>query len=75
MTPAMTDVPHDNPVEVRAHRESFNSFAKLALFGGMHVALVLICLALGFPGHAPVFAVMLGIGGTLALIVAFLITD
>jgi hypothetical protein len=65
----------ENPAEVRAHRESFHWFMKFAIFSVMHVGLVLACLALGFPGNAPTFALLLGIGGTLALIVAFMITE
>lgn len=77
----MTDLSHHDsipaadPAEVRAHRESFHSFMKFTIFAVMHVALVLACLALGFPGNAPVVALLLGMGGTLALIVAFLVTD
>lgn len=61
--------------EVRAHRRSFVSFERLVLFAVMHVALVLACLALAFPGHAPVIAVLLGLGGTIALIAAFAISS
>jgi hypothetical protein len=39
----------------------------------MHVALVLACLALAFLGHIPAIAVLLGVGGTVALIAAFAI--
>lgn len=69
------DMPHESPAEVRSHRESFHSFMKFATFAVMHVALMLVCLALGFPGNAPVFAVLLGIFGTLAMVVALLVVD
>jgi hypothetical protein len=79
---SMTHVTHsanvtapETPAQVRDHRESFHWFMKFAIFAVLHVALVLACLALGFPGHAPTFALLLGVGGTLALIVAFMITE
>jgi len=40
----------------------------------MHIALVLSCLALAFLGHTPLIAVLLGVGGTVALIAGFAIT-
>jgi hypothetical protein len=64
----------DNGVEVRAHRRTFLSFERLVLFAAMHVALVLVCLALAFVGHIPVVALLLGLGGTLALIAGFVVT-
>jgi hypothetical protein len=69
---AVTDF--DTNLEVRAHRRTFLSFERLVLFTAMHVALVLACLALAFVGHIPVLALLLGLGGTLALIVGFAVT-
>jgi hypothetical protein len=40
----------------------------------MHIALVLVCLALAFLGHVHVIAVLLGLGGTVALIAGFAIS-
>jgi len=59
--------------EVRAHRRTFVTFERLVLFAAMHVALVLASLALAFLGHIPMIAVLLGLGGTVALIAAFAI--
>ncbi len=56
--------------EVRTHRRTFVAFERLILFAVMHVALILSCLALAFLGHIPLIAVLLGIGGTVALIAA-----
>ena len=67
---AVTDV---DIAEVRAHRRTFMTFERLVLFAALHVTLTLVCLALAFIGHAAVFALLLGIGGTLALIVGFVI--
>jgi hypothetical protein len=60
--------------EVRAHRRTFFAFERLVLFASMHVALTLSCLALAFIGHAPMLALLFGIGGTLAMIVGFAVT-
>ena len=60
--------------EVRAHQRAFITFERLVLFAAMHVALVLACLALAFLGHIPAIAVLLGVGGTVALIAAFAIS-
>ena len=71
----MTITEADNAnTEVRAHRRSFITFERLVLFAAMHVALVLACLALAFLGHIPAIAVLLGLGGTVALIAAFAIS-
>lgn len=59
---------------LRAHRRSFLTFERLVLFAILHIALTLSCLALAFLDDAPLIAVLLGIGGTLALIVAFAVT-
>jgi hypothetical protein len=70
----MTDIA-DNPQaaqqELRAHEQTFHSFSKLVLFAILHIGLVLASLALAFLGNAPLFAVILGVGGTAALIAAF----
>jgi hypothetical protein len=69
---AVTDV--DNTAELRTHRRSFASFERLVLFAAMHVALTLSCLALAFIGNVPVIALLLGLGGTVALITGFVVT-
>ena len=60
--------------ELREHQETFHSFSKLVLFAVLHIMLILVCMALAFVGHIPVVAVLLGIGGTLALIIGFAVT-
>jgi len=59
--------------ELREHRRSFVGFERLVLFSILHVLLVLGCLALAFLGHAPLVAALLGVGGSLAMIVAFVV--
>jgi O-antigen ligase len=60
--------------ELRDHRRSFMTFERLVLFAIMHVALVLSCLALAFLGDVPWIGFLLGVGGTLSLIAAFVVT-
>jgi hypothetical protein len=70
----MADVLHDQHAaarELRAHDQTFHSFSKLVLFAILHIVLVLGCLALAFLGNSPLIALILGIGGTAALIAAF----
>ena len=73
----MADIVHDQRLDdqdLRAHQQTFHSFSKLVLFSILHIALVLGCLALAFLGNVPVLATLLGVGGTVALLVVFAIT-
>ncbi len=63
----MADVQDD----YRAHVATYTSFSKLVLFAILWIVLILACMALGLVGHVPVLATLGGIGGTIALIVAF----
>ena len=70
----MADTVHDPQLraqDLRDHRETFSAFGRLVFFSILHIALVLACLALAFLGNVPVLALMLGIGGTVALLVVF----
>ena len=73
----MVDTLHDRLAaarDLRAHEDTFHLFSKMVSFGILHVVLVLACLALAFVGNSPVIALILGVGGTVALIVAFAVT-
>jgi hypothetical protein len=59
--------------DLRAHEATYAAFSKLVLFTILWIVLLLACMALGLVGNLPVISVLLGIGGTLALIVAFAI--
>jgi len=65
----MTDA--DLGTDLPAHEQSYKAFNRLLLFAILHVMLTLICLALAFLGNVPVFALLLGLGGTVALIAGF----
>jgi hypothetical protein len=57
--------------EYRAHLETYTSFSKLVTFMVLWVVLLLSSLALGLIAHVSIIALLLGIGGTLALIIGF----
>jgi len=57
--------------EYRAHLGTYTAFNKLVLFMIIWIVLLLACMALGLVGNLPVIALLMGIGGTLALIIAF----
>ena len=63
----MADAQDDLP----AHIKTYESFNKLVLFTILFIILLLSSMALGLVGNAPLFALVLGIGGTIALLVAF----
>ena len=63
----MADTQDDLP----AHLQTYQSFSKLVLFSILFIMLLLSCMALGLVGSSGFFALMLGIGGTVALLIAF----
>ena len=63
----MTDAQDDFP----AHEQTYQSFSKLVLFSILFIVLLLSCMALGLVGSSGFFALRLGIGGTVALLIAF----
>ena len=63
----MADAQDDFP----AHLNTYQSFNKLVLFTILFIIVLLSSMALGLVGNAPLFALVLGIGGTIALLVAF----
>ena len=54
-----------------AHLSTYNSFNKLVLFTILFIVLLLACMALGLVGNVPVLALLIGLGGTFAMLVAF----
>ncbi len=65
----MTDA--DLRADLPAHERAYTAFNRLVLFAILHVMLTLSCLALAFLGHIPLLALLLGLGGTVALIAGF----
>ena len=57
--------------EYRAHLATYTAFSKLVLFMILWLVLLLSTMALGLVGGVHLLSLLLGVGGTLALIVAF----
>ena len=57
--------------ELRAHLATYASFSKLVLFMILWIVLLLACMAMGLVGSSGLIALLLGIGGTIALLVGF----
>ena len=57
--------------DYRAHLDTYTSFNKLVLFMILWIVLILATMALGLVGGVHLLSLILGIGGTIALIVAF----
>jgi len=57
--------------EVTEHLRSYSTFAHLVLFAVLHIALTLACVALAFIGHETMVALLLWLGGTVALLAGF----
>jgi len=54
-----------------AHLSTYNSFSKLVLFAILFIVLILACMGLGLVGNSGVFALLLGIAGSIALLIGF----
>jgi hypothetical protein len=61
----------DTPDNFPAHLSTYNSFSKLVLFAILFIVLILACMGLGLVGNSGVFALILGIGGSIVLLIAF----
>jgi hypothetical protein len=57
--------------EYRAHLDTYTSFSKLVTFMILWIVLLLSSMALGLIAHVSIIALLLGIGGSLALIIGF----
>ena len=54
-----------------AHLSTYTSFNKLVLFTILWILLLLSSMALGLVAHVGFLSVVLGVGGTIALLIAF----
>ena len=61
----------EGQADYRAHMETYTSFNKLVTFTLLWIVLILVAMALGLVGHMSILALLLGIGGSVALVVAF----
>jgi hypothetical protein len=60
-----------NTAEYRAHLDTYTSFSKLVLFMILWIVLLLSSMALGLVGGVHLLSLLLGVGGTVALLIAF----
>ncbi len=61
--------------DLSAHLSTDNAFNKLVLFGILFIILLLACMALGLVGGMGLFALIVGIGGSVVLLVAAAIME
>jgi len=57
--------------EIRAHMDTYSSFNKLVLFTILWVILLLSSMALGLVAHVGIISLLLGVGGTVVLLIGF----
>jgi len=57
--------------EIRAHMDTYTAFNKLVLFTILWVILLLSSMALGLVAHIGLLALLMGVGGTVVLLIAF----
>jgi hypothetical protein len=57
--------------EIRTHTETYNAFNKLVLFVILWVILLLSSMALGLVAHVGILSLLLGVGGTIVLLIGF----
>lgn len=60
-----------NDDDLPAHVQTYEAFNKLVLFMILFIVLLLSCMAMGLVGNLGLLSLVLGIGGTIALLVAF----
>ena len=57
--------------EIRAHMDTYTAFSKLVLFVILWVILLLSSMALGLVAHVGILSLLLGVGGTIVLLIGF----
>ncbi len=57
--------------EIRVHTETYTAFNKLVLFTVLWVILLLSSMALGLIAHIGILSLLLGVGGTVVLLIGF----
>jgi hypothetical protein len=64
-----------NTEELRAHMETYKGFNKLVTFMILWLVVLLSSMALGLIAHIGLLSLLLGVGGTLVLLVGFAVLD
>ena len=61
--------------ETRAHMDTYTAFNKLVLFTILWVILLLSSMALGLIAHVGIISLLLGVGGTIVLLIGFAVLN
>ncbi len=59
------------PDDYRAHQETYEGFSKLITFSLLWIVVILASMALGLVGGLSLLGVILGVGGSIALLIGF----
>ena len=59
------------PDDYRAHQETYEGFSKLITFSLLWIVVILASMALGLVGGLSILGLLLGIGGSVALLIGF----
>lgn len=57
--------------DYRAHQETYEAFNKLVTFSLLWIVVLLAAMALGLVGGLPILGLLLGVGGSIALLIGF----
>jgi len=57
--------------DYREHMETYAAFNKLITFALLWIVILLVSMALGLVAGLPILGLLLGVGGTLAILVGF----
>jgi hypothetical protein len=61
----------DAPDDYRAHQETYAAFNKLVTFTLLWIVVILASMALGLVGGLSILGLLLGVGGSIALLIGF----
>ncbi|MCA0249516.1 MAG: aa3-type cytochrome c oxidase subunit IV [Proteobacteria bacterium] len=59
------------PDDYRAHLETYEGFSKLVTFSLLWIVVILASMALGIVGGLSILGLLLGVGGSIALLIGF----
>ena len=63
----MAEAKYDYP----AHAATYSAFSKLVTFALLWIIVLLVSMALGLIAHLPLLGLVLGVGGSIALLIGF----
>ena len=57
--------------DYREHQETYEAFSKLVTFSLLWIVVILASMALGIVGGLSILGLLLGVGGSIALLIGF----